>query len=181
MRNGKTFFGKNLTVVKWCIFCRFFRGFNVTFERQEVNRLFIGPLSIVYNGDRWGWKNESEESGTVVRQFQNNLVLELIVFFIMKVLAALCVGLTAVRYGANVAITSGMIYEFEKDSDEYLKMTMKEASWLRKKIHRFTKIYIALSIFMNCSNTVCFCNHNWLLHWWLHYRSLRQEADSVCV
>ena len=56
----------------------------------------------------------------------------------MKVLAALCVGLTAVRYGANVAITSGMIYEFEKDSDEYLKMTMKEASWLRKKVHQFT-------------------------------------------
>ena len=45
----------------------------------------------------------------------------------------MCVGLTAVRQGANVAITSGMIYEFEKDKDDFLDMTMEEASWLREK------------------------------------------------
>ena len=56
----------------------------------------------------------------------------LIAKFKLQILVALCVGLTAVRHGANVAMTSGMIYAFEKDSDDFLTMTMEEASWLRK-------------------------------------------------
>ena len=51
----------------------------------------------------------------------------------LQVLAALCVGLSAVRHGANIAITSGMVYEFEEDSDEFVIMSLEEASWMRKK------------------------------------------------
>ena len=51
----------------------------------------------------------------------------------LQILAALCVCLTALRHGANIAITSGMIYSFEKNSDDYLNMTLEEASWLRKQ------------------------------------------------
>ena len=48
-------------------------------------------------------------------------------------MAALCVGLSAVRHGANIAITSGMVYEFEEDSDEFVIMSLEEASWMRKQ------------------------------------------------
>ena len=51
----------------------------------------------------------------------------------LQILAALCVGLTAVRHGANIAITSGMVFEFEEDSDEFVIMSLEEASWMRKK------------------------------------------------
>ena len=53
----------------------------------------------------------------------------------MQVLATLCISLTAIRHGANIAITSSVLYEFENESDEFLKMTMEEASWLRKNTH----------------------------------------------
>ena len=53
----------------------------------------------------------------------------------MQVLATLCISLTAIRHGANLAITSSVLYEFENESDEFLKMTMEEASWLRKNKH----------------------------------------------
>ena len=53
----------------------------------------------------------------------------------MQVLATLCISLTAIRLGANLAMTSAVLYEFEKDSDEFLKMTMEEATWLRKNTH----------------------------------------------
>ena len=53
----------------------------------------------------------------------------------MQVLATLCISLTAIRQGANIAITSSVLYEFENDSDEFLKMTMEEATWLRKNTH----------------------------------------------
>ena len=53
----------------------------------------------------------------------------------MQVLATLCISLTAIRQGANIAITSSVLYEFENKSDEFLKMTMEEASWLRKNTH----------------------------------------------
>ena len=51
----------------------------------------------------------------------------------LQVLAALCVGLSAVRHGANIALTSEMVYEFEEDSDEFVNMSLEEASWMRKK------------------------------------------------
>ena len=53
----------------------------------------------------------------------------------MQVLSTLCMSLTAIRLGANFAMTSSIIYEFEKDSDEFLKMSMEEATWLRKNTH----------------------------------------------
>ena len=51
----------------------------------------------------------------------------------MQVLAAICVCLTAISYGANVAITSAVIFAFQKDADDQMKMTLEEASWLRKR------------------------------------------------
>ena len=50
----------------------------------------------------------------------------------LQLLTALCVGLTAVRHGANIAITSEMVYEFEENSDEFVNMSLEEASWMRK-------------------------------------------------
>ena len=38
------------------------------------------------------------------------------------------------RFGANMGITSGMMYAFEKEDDDYLDMNLEEASWLRKNI-----------------------------------------------
>ena len=52
-------------------------------------------------------------------------------------MAALCISLTSIIFGANLAMTSSVLYEFEKDIDEFLKMTMEEASWLRKKTHQW--------------------------------------------
>ena len=50
----------------------------------------------------------------------------------VKVLATLCVCLTSVSYGACRALTSAMIFAFQKDRDEEMKMSLEEASWLRK-------------------------------------------------
>ena len=50
----------------------------------------------------------------------------------IQVLAAVCVCLTSISFGANNAITSAVIFAFQKDSDEKMKMTLEEASWLRK-------------------------------------------------
>ena len=51
----------------------------------------------------------------------------------MQVLAAICVCLSSVSYGANMAITSAVIFAFQKDSDDKMKMTLEDASWLRKR------------------------------------------------
>ena len=51
----------------------------------------------------------------------------------IQVLAAICVCLSAVSYGANAAITSAVIFAFQKDSDDQIKMTLEDASWLRKR------------------------------------------------
>ena len=51
----------------------------------------------------------------------------------MQVVAALCVCLTAVSWGANFAITSAMIFAFQKEKDETVKMSLEDASWLRMK------------------------------------------------
>ena len=51
----------------------------------------------------------------------------------MQVLAAISVCLTAVSFGANSTITSAVIYTFQKDSDDQIKMSLEEASWLRKR------------------------------------------------
>ena len=50
----------------------------------------------------------------------------------MQILATLCVCLTAVSIGSNIALTSGIIFSFQKDRDEDIKITMEETSWLRK-------------------------------------------------
>ena len=51
----------------------------------------------------------------------------------MQVLAAICACLTSVSFGANNTITSAVIYTFQKDSDDQIKMSLEEASWLRKR------------------------------------------------
>ena len=51
----------------------------------------------------------------------------------MQVLAAICVCLSTVSYGANFAITSAVIFAFQKDSDDQIKMTLEDASWLGKR------------------------------------------------
>ena len=49
-----------------------------------------------------------------------------------QVLATVCACYTAVSYGANEAITSSIIFAFEKKQDEQIKMPLEEASWMRK-------------------------------------------------
>ena len=78
------------------------------------------------------------ESGDLILNVDKMFMYKHYIFlsFLLKclqILAALCVCLTALRHGANIAITSGMIYSFEKNSDDYLNMTLEEASWLRKQ------------------------------------------------
>ena len=52
----------------------------------------------------------------------------------MQVLATIFVCLSTVSYAANMAITSAEIFAFQKDSDDkYIKMTLEDASWLRKR------------------------------------------------
>ena len=58
----------------------------------------------------------------------------------MQVLAAICVCLTSVSYGANTAITSAVIFAFQKDSDVEIDMTLEEASWLRKTKKTINKL-----------------------------------------
>ena len=50
----------------------------------------------------------------------------------IQVLATFCTCLTAVSYGTNIAITSSVIFTFEKNRDDQITMTMEEASWIRK-------------------------------------------------
>ena len=50
----------------------------------------------------------------------------------IQILATLCVCLTTVRHGSNIALTSGVIFSFQKNRDDDIKITMEEASWLRK-------------------------------------------------
>ena len=50
----------------------------------------------------------------------------------MQVVAALCVCLTAISWGANFAITSAIIFAFQKDKDDQITMSLEDASWLRK-------------------------------------------------
>ena len=51
----------------------------------------------------------------------------------MQVLTAICVCLTSISWAANAATSSAMIFAFQKDSDDLMKMTLEEASWLRKR------------------------------------------------
>ena len=83
---------------------------------------------------------EGERSGSLRNQvryiylLRKTIQLLSIVHFNPQILAALCISLTAMRFGANMGITSGMVYAFEKDNDDYPDMTLEEASWLRENI-----------------------------------------------
>ena len=50
-----------------------------------------------------------------------------------QILATLCICFTAVSFGANHAITSAILFAFQKGTDDRMAMSMEEASWLRKK------------------------------------------------
>ena len=67
----------------------------------------------------------------------------------MQVLATICVCLTSVSFGANHAITSAVIFAFQKDSDEKIKMTLEEASWLRK-----SKVNLSSSTSKECQRAL---------------------------
>ena len=51
----------------------------------------------------------------------------------MQVLAAICVSLTGISMGADMALTSAAIFAFQKDLDDHIKMSLQEASWLHKR------------------------------------------------
>ena len=41
--------------------------------------------------------------------------------------------MSSISYAANSAVGAAMIFEFEHDLDDQIKMTLEEASWLRKR------------------------------------------------
>ena len=61
------------------------------------------------------------------------MYLSLCRIFEMQVLVAICASLTATSIGVDTAITSAAIFAFQKDSDHQIKMSLQEASWLRKR------------------------------------------------
>ena len=50
----------------------------------------------------------------------------------MQILAAMCICLSSASFSVNKAITAAVIFAFQKNADDQLKMTLEEASWLRK-------------------------------------------------
>ena len=52
----------------------------------------------------------------------------------MQVAATLCACLTAISWGVNYGITSAVMFAFQKDKDDRVKMSIEDASWMRKKI-----------------------------------------------
>ena len=71
----------------------------------------------------------------------------------MQVLAAICVSLAATSHGADMAITSAAIFAFQKDLDDRMKMSLEEASWLRKrKIYFKKKVQYQLTLLLHAIN-----------------------------
>ena len=50
----------------------------------------------------------------------------------MQVLVLFCLSPTAISIAANMALHSLLVYTFQKERDEWLKMTLDETSWMRK-------------------------------------------------
>ena len=51
----------------------------------------------------------------------------------MQILAAMCICLSSASFSVNKAITAAVIFAFQKNADDHMKMTLEEASWLRKR------------------------------------------------
>ena len=51
----------------------------------------------------------------------------------MQILVAMCICLSSASFSVNKAITSAVIFTFQKNADDQLKMTLEEASWLRER------------------------------------------------
>ena len=51
----------------------------------------------------------------------------------MQILAAMCICLSSASFSVNKAITATVIFAFQKNADDQMKMTLEEASWLRKR------------------------------------------------
>ena len=51
----------------------------------------------------------------------------------MQILAAMCICLSSASFSVNKAITAAVIFAFQKNADDQMKMTLEEASWLRKR------------------------------------------------
>ena len=47
-------------------------------------------------------------------------------------LLAFCVNLSTIYWGANMSITSSLVYSFQKGRDDLIDMTFEEASWMRE-------------------------------------------------
>ena len=77
------------------------------------------------HGDIGGIRNQ------VMRIWSENLSL-CYLDFKMQVAATLCACLTATSWGVNYGITSAVIFEFQKDKDDHVKMSLEDASWMRK-------------------------------------------------
>ena len=79
-----------------------------------------------------------EKSGAVISKFSHMIKINCTFdsFLATQVLATLCICFTAVSVGANSAITSAIVFAFQKGRDDQMEMSMEEASWLRKKTIR---------------------------------------------
>ena len=54
----------------------------------------------------------------------------------LQILVVFCVSLSTISWGANMSITSSLVYTFQKGRDDLVAMTIEEASWMRKKLQR---------------------------------------------
>ena len=85
-----------------------------------------------------------EESGGVILKF--GLIIRINFtfppFLVAQILATLCVCFTAVSFGANHAITSAIVFAFQKGTDDQMEMSMEEASWLRKNKKTLRKMHL---------------------------------------
>ena len=52
----------------------------------------------------------------------------------VQFLLAFCVNLSTIYWGANMSITSSLVYSFQKGEDDLIDMTFEETSWMRKII-----------------------------------------------
>ena len=76
------------------------------------------------------WNQLGIRSGWIISGKMSKLPL---FDFQIQVLVSICVCLSSASFSVNRAITSAVIFAFEKNSDDQIKMTLEEASWLRKR------------------------------------------------
>ena len=91
------------------------------------------PLSHKRGWQRWPHMETLEESEIRWWEYGVKNLSLCYLDFIMQVAATLCACLTATSWGVNYGITSAVIFEFQKDKDDHVKMSLEDASWMRKK------------------------------------------------